>query len=203
MRPLLYSAGSPFSHFVGCGAPSPEDVPQPREAFAPAGVDPLIAALAALGPVLCLYPAAEAHPLAALDRACRCVCEVSVDSDGPSEALQFLDHRSRCCWQLCLLPDSDYLQWDRLCGQLPSTQARPRFGRSSSLRCASIVRTAGEAPWRACPLRLHTVAGSHGVQLAAAVTELSPTGRRCAERLVRRARAVAGAGLDQASASSR
>lgn len=203
MRPLLYSAGSPVSHSVGWGAPSPEDGPQPREAFAPAGVDPLIAALAALGPVLCLYPAAEAHPLAALDRACRCVCEVGVDSDGPSEALRFLDHRARCCWQLCLLPDSDYLQWDRLCGQLPSTEARSSFERSARLCCASIVRAAGQTLWRACPLRLHAVAGSHGLQLAAAVTDLSPTGRRCAERLMRRARAVAGTGLDQASASSR
>lgn len=85
------------------------------------------AALVALGPVVCLHRREDfdrlredALPLLAWSRAQAC-CEV--DSEGPREALRFLDHDGAPALQLCLLPDSDFLAWERLVQRLPQGQA--------------------------------------------------------------------------------
>lgn len=198
----MYSLGPPLSSWVDPESPLDRDLPRD---FPPSqtDLDALIAALPALGPLLCLYPAVEAHPLAALERARGCRTAVTLDSDGPSESLQFLDRQGRCCLQLCLLPDSDYLQWDRLSGQVALAGGQRRTARLDTKGRGAVVRATGQPLWRACPLRLHAIAGGQGMRLAAACAALSPAGRRCAERLVLRARADAAAATGQASASSR
>jgi hypothetical protein len=79
--------------------------------------------LIALGPVVCLHRREDAErlredalPLLAWSRA-QAISEV--DSDGPREALRLYDLEGQAALQLCLLPDSDFLAWERLLQSLP------------------------------------------------------------------------------------
>lgn len=79
--------------------------------------------LIALGPVVCLHRREDAErlrenalPLLARSRA-QAISEV--DSDGPREALRVYDRDGQPALQLCLLPDSDFLAWERLTQRLP------------------------------------------------------------------------------------
>ncbi len=107
----------------------------------PKPVHPL-AVLAQLGNVVCLHR--EAH-LFALQRdvlevlrGTRAVLRCDIDMHGPLEALCFVDGGGHSCLQVGLLPDSDFLAWERLQGlwqagllQTPSVQ-RERTGAASS-----------------------------------------------------------------------
>lgn len=153
---------------------------------APRLADGLEARLAALGPLLCLYRAGDTHPLTGLADARRVAPLVRIDSDGPFEALAFLAGDGRPCWQLCLLPDSDWFCWDAMLAQL---------GQPMVLDCAQparacgegIRRAAGSPRWRASAIRLHAAAQASPCGLAASVAPLSTCGHQAAERLARAA----------------
>ncbi len=139
--------------------------------------------LARLGPVLCVFRADDPHPLAGWQCARRTAHCVAIDSEGPVESLLFLDAHGAACWQLCRLPDSDFLGWDNLVGALSARQAPRSIARTLSCRAESIEWQISLPLWRACPLRLHRVASVGGdEQLAATCVSLSPTGRREALR---------------------
>lgn len=85
--------------------------------------------LIALGPVVCLHRREDAQrlredalPLLAWSRA-QAISEV--DSDGPREALRLFDLEGQAALQLCLLPDSDFLAWERLTQRLPLRAEAP------------------------------------------------------------------------------
>ena len=134
-------------------------------------------ALGALGPQLCLHAPADPHLLTGWRRARALCAHIRLDSDGPHEALHFLDAAGRDCWRLYLLPDSDFHAWERLLATLPvqvDAVATRRFWRTER----SLL-----PHWQACALRLHAVPDSDGVRLATAEAVLSPLGRACAQRI--------------------
>jgi hypothetical protein len=143
-------------------------------------------ALAALGPLLCLHVDGDPHLLSGWRRARSLIASVHLDSDGPCEALRFFDATGVCCWQLHLLPDSDFHAWERLLARLPTADAAP-LPRAD----AWTWRRRPAPHWRACALRLHALDGGPSRLLAAADTRLSPLGHACAGRIARRASAVA------------
>jgi hypothetical protein len=143
-------------------------------------------ALAALGPLLCLHVDGDSHLLDGWRRATTLLASVHLDNDGPCEALRFFDDRGECCWQLHLLPDSDFHAWENLLARLPATDALPvpRAGAWSWRR--------QPAPrWRACALRLHALEAGTSRRLAVADTRLSPLGQVCANRIAHSAGACA------------
>ena len=102
---------------------------------------PTPAQLATLGTVLCLYRA-DGNELGGWRQAVRVHACQGVDSEGLRESLCFLDARGRCVWRLYLLPDSDFLAWDRLVAALPPVQVTdstvwsaggPAFGVATTL----------------------------------------------------------------------
>ncbi len=141
-------------------------------------------ALAQLGPVLCVYPAVDDNPLRGWQLASRSAYCAGIDSDGPRESLLFFDATGGPCWQLCLLPETDFLRWEQLIAAMPArTDWLPHRG----LRIApkqAVARGIGSPLWRACPLQLHAVTtGASGQRLAAACASLSPAGVREVARL--------------------
>jgi len=141
-------------------------------------------ALAQLGPVLCLYPAVDDNPLSGWELALRAAYCAGIDSSGPHESLLFFDAEGGLCWQLCLLPETDFLRWEHLIAAMPAgTDWLPRAGLRVSPRQA-VARIIGPPLWRACPLQLHAVsAGPSGQRLAAACARLTPAGAREVARL--------------------
>ena len=137
-----------------------------------------VEALGALGPLLCLHAPADPHLLTGWRRARALCAHVRLDSDGPHEALHFLDAAGRDCWRLYLLPDSDFHAWERLLTTLPvqvDASGTQRFWRPKR----SLL-----PHWQACALRLHAVSDAGGgVGLATAEAVLSPLGRACAQRI--------------------
>lgn len=172
MSPLLAANDPVGAPAVGIGACPPE-------------------ALSALGPLLCLHGAADAHLLSGWSRAQRLLAQVRLDSDGPSEALHFFDEAGTGCWRLYLLPDSDFHAWERLLSRLPvQAETVPSWRQfwSGKRRIAP--------QWHACALRLHVVADTRGdVRLAATDVGLSRLGQACAQRIARQA-GVAGSAFD-------
>ena len=143
---------------------------------------PAPARLAALGTVLCLYHA-DGSELAGWHQAVAAHACQGVDSEGLRESLCFTDARGRCCWRLYLLPDSDFLAWDRLVCELPGQapgDAEGTVGERLWRRLAGHLR--GQR-WRARALRLHSPVGAHG--LAATLAPLSTLGAAVARRIAR------------------
>ncbi|MFT3806565.1 Hemin transport protein [Arenimonas sp.] len=159
----------------------------PLRSTAPTGACPCPAAdLARLGPLLCLYPDCQTHVLAGWAGAVAVRPAVRIDSDGPQESLLFLDAASRPCWQLYLLPDSDYLAWDDVVAQLHAIRSESTATASRTDPKACIQLTVGNPVWRACALRLHAMGETSAPgNLAAANAALSEAGRRAAERIAR------------------
>ncbi len=140
----------------------------------------LASVLSSLGPVLCLYPAQSAQPLAGWRCWRRVAPSIDIDSDGPWEALAFIDVGGRVCWQLGLLPDADFYAWERALDALPTIQ------RDVPITAADGRRWGARRRWRACALRLFDCGGG---ELAASVPALSPTGSRVATQIALRRRA--------------
>lgn len=142
--------------------------------------------LAALGTVLCLYRHQEGGELSGWARAVRAESRAGVDSDGLRESLAFFDSEGRCCWRLYLLPDSDFVAWDRLLALLPSREeieAATGVGERLWRRLAG--RLLG-GQWQACVLRLHVVpAEVRRPILAASLAMVSPLGAATAQRIAR------------------
>lgn len=142
--------------------------------------------LAALGTVLCLHRHQDGSELSGWARAVRVEARAGVDSDGLGESLAFFDHEGRCCWRLYLLPDSDFVAWDRLLALLPS---REEAGAPTGVGERMWRRLAGRllgGQWQACVLRLHVVpAEVRRPILAASLAAVSPLGVATAQRIAR------------------
>jgi hypothetical protein len=141
--------------------------------------------LAALGTVLCLYRPQHGGELSGWAQARRAESRAGVDSDGLRESLAFFDEGDRCCWRLFLLPDSDFLAWDRLLACLPvREEAEPATGVGERLWRKLAGRLLGEQ-WQACVLKLHVLpSAARQPVLAASLGTLSPLGASTARRIV-------------------
>ena len=144
---------------------------------------PAAAQLAALGPVLCLYRTQQGSELAGWQQAVRVEAHAGVDSDGLDERLLFFDVHGRCCWRLCLLPDSDFVAWDRLVASLPTGVDGEAAGLADRLWQRLAGRLLG-GQWRACVLQLHAVPRPASLPvLAASLSLMSPLGATTAQRI--------------------
>ena len=158
--------------------------------------------LAQLGVVLCLYRQQPGGELAGWSQAVRAEAEAALDSDGMQESLLFYDRDDRCCWRLSLLPDSDFLAWERLAACLPrSAQPSPHVGIGERL-LRRLAGTVGGG-WTGSILRLHDLRSGPGFGLApasvlaASLASVSPLGASLARRIARRQGADAGALADE------
>lgn len=142
--------------------------------------------LAALGTLLCLYRHQDGGELAGWARAVRVESRAGVDSEGLRESLVFFDREGRCCWRLYLLPESDFVAWDRLLALLPSRgEAEAAAGVGERLWRRMAGRLLG-GQWQACVLRLHVVDAEVGRPvLAASQAAVSPLGAAAARRIAR------------------
>lgn len=115
---------------------------------------PAASSLAALGPVLCLYRARDGRELAGWTLAVWAAVRCTIDSDGLHEAVLFYDERGECCWQLCLLPESNQESWQRLTSLLPLEPPSWEAAIGQRLR-ARLCRRLRTGPWEASLLRFH------------------------------------------------
>ncbi|MCW5581345.1 MAG: Hemin transport protein [Luteimonas sp.] len=147
--------------------------------------------LAQLGVVLCLYRRQPGGELAGWSQAVRAEAESALDSDGMQESLSFYDRDGRCCWRLCLLPDSDFLSWERLAACLPPgprTQSHAGIGERLLRRLAGTIG----GGWTGSILRLHELRSGPGFGLmpasvlAASLASVSPLGATLARRIAQR-----------------
>lgn len=146
--------------------------------------------LAALGPLLCLYRAHAGGELGGWAQAVRAAACSGIDSDGLHESLLFFDRDDRCCWRLYLLPDSDFLAWERLASGLPAHHAGDAAGSGIGERLWQRLagRLRGDG-WLGSALRLHALPIAPGFALhsppllAASVATLSPLGAGVARRI--------------------
>lgn len=148
--------------------------------------------LAALGAVLCLYRPQHGGELGGWSQAMHaCACS-GLDSEGLREQVLFFDREGRCCWRICLLPDSDFLAWEDMASQLPAASPAPRPGGIGERLWRGLAgRLQGER-WQGSVLRLHALAGhaacarqEQGGFLAASPAALSPLGAATARRIAR------------------
>lgn len=147
--------------------------PQPRQ-------------LAELGTLLCLFRAQYGSELSGWTHAVRAEACAGMDSDGLRESVSFFTADGRCCWRLYLLPESDFLAWDRLQAGLPASG-------DSSTACTLAdrlwKRLAGRLfgdGWRASILRLHVLSeGGAPPVLATSLAPVSPFGLSVARRIAR------------------
>lgn len=144
---------------------------------------PTATQLAALGPVLCLYRTQQGSELAGWQQAVRVEVHTGVGSDGLDERLLFFDAQGRCCWRLCLLPDSDFVAWDRLAASLPNGRDADAGGLADRLWRRLAGRLLG-GQWRACVLHLHAVPQPAALPvLAASLPLMSMLSASTAQRL--------------------
>lgn len=136
--------------------------------------------LAALGIVLCLHRPALGSELEGWRRARSIAACQQLDSDGLHERLEFFDEQGQCCWQLCLLPDSDFLAWDRLLAGVPAMIESAGAGVAERLWRRLASRLRGDV-WQGTVLRLRA-AGPLGMVLAAQVATPSTLGLQVARR---------------------
>ena len=118
--------------------------------------------LASLGTVLCLYRPQRGSPLSGWRQAVRAESRAGVCSDGLRESLVFFDAEGACCWCLYLLPDSDFLAWDRMIELLPGgsdTGSIPGIGERLWRRLAGRLRG---GQWQACVMKLHVLQDQAG-----------------------------------------
>ena len=143
--------------------------------------------LASLGTVLCLHRSGAARELGGWASALRTESHAGLDDDGMHESLWFFDADGACCWQLHLLPDSDFLGWERLYGQLPRCSDIAPGGIGERLWRSLAQRMCGGA-WEASVLRFQSVgmaAGEGGEMLVASLGTLSQLGIDSARRIAR------------------
>ncbi|MFZ5638447.1 MAG: Hemin transport protein [Pseudomonadota bacterium] len=146
---------------------------------------PSAAELAALGTVLCVYARRYGGELGGWSRATGAELRCGIDSDGWHECLHFRDREGDCCWRLYLLPDSDFLAWERLQARLPVVEAKPATGDAISGRLwRRLSARVGVAPWQSSVIRLHAL-GRRRTLLAASPAPISPLGADMLQRLAR------------------
>ena len=147
--------------------------------------------LAAVGTVLCMYRSQAGGELAGWSQGVRAAANASIDSDGPLASVLFYDNSGECCWRLYLLPDSDFLAWERLLAALPESgdpHAHTGIGERLWRRLAGRVRS---GPWQSSVLRLHALYPGPGFAdarqsvLAACLAPVSTIGAVVARRIAR------------------
>ena len=162
---------------------------------------PTAQSLAALGTVLCVYRSRPGDglggELGGWQQAVHAEAWCGIDSDGWQECLQFRDRDGDCCWRLYLLPDSDFLAWERIQQALPRVETPHASCRDCrSPQCENVAgrlwrrlsrRLSGER-WQISALRLHALPaaqadGKHG--LAASLATLSLHGADMRQRIAR------------------
>ncbi|MGH8075965.1 MAG: hypothetical protein ACREPE_01385 [Lysobacter sp.] len=114
-----------------------------------------------------------------------------LDSDGLRESLWFYDGSGTVCWRLYLLPDSDFMAWDRLSQALPTrVEHDPGSGVCHRLWRRMTDQLRGDS-WHAVPLRLHALNVSTRPTvppvLAASLVRPSSVGMAVARRIARAA----------------
>ncbi|MEG2942212.1 MAG: Hemin transport protein [Thermomonas sp.] len=146
--------------------------------------------LAALGAVLCLYRIHAGSELDGWSQAVRVSSDSALDSDGLCESLQFFDREGDCCWRLYLLPDSDFLAWERLLAALPRHRSKDAGLNLRERLWRRVARHLGGPAWRANVLRFHAPPAGPGFAgqslLAASLPPLSACGAEVGRRIVRR-----------------
>ncbi|MFZ5656403.1 MAG: Hemin transport protein [Pseudomonadota bacterium] len=152
---------------------------------------PQAAQLAALGAVLCVYPAAPGGQLAGWARAVGCAAGAVADNDGPREWIDFFDAGGRRCWRLHRLPDSDAQAWARLVAGLPPAADPAAEGLLARLWQGAFAALR-EPPRAADVLRLHAAGGG---ALGASLVRVSDFGAWIAAQLARREGAINAAHL--------
>jgi hypothetical protein len=145
--------------------------------------------LAALGAVLCLYRIQAGSELDGWSQAVRVSSDSTLDSDGLCESLQFFDRDGVCCWRLYLLPDTDFLAWERLLAGMPAQPRQPGHGVGIRERLwRRVARHLGGPVWRANVLRFHAPSAGPGFSgqslLAASLPRLSACGADVGRRIV-------------------
>ncbi|MCF7749510.1 hypothetical protein KQ945_02035 [Bacillus subtilis subsp. subtilis] len=143
------------------------------------GCLPTARQLAALGTVLCLYRP-QSSELGGWKHAVSAHACQGMDSEGIRESLCFADARGRCCWRLYLLPDSDFLAWDRLVSAFPARPEPSNDGGVAERLWRRLATRLGAEPWRMCALRLHA---AEGQGLSASLASLSALGATAARRI--------------------
>lgn len=157
---------------------------------------PLPHQLAALGAVLCLYRP-RGGELAGWAQAVRSASRSEIDGDGVHESLVFFDAHGQPCWQLHLLPETDFLAWDRLAHRLPQHCEAPA---RAHLGARLWRRYAERGGWRLEAMRLHALPPAPGFAsldvLAASPAPLSAVGAEAARRIARSHGIDAGGAID-------
>lgn len=144
---------------------------------------PPAAQLAALGKVLCVHRPHGGGELAGWTQAVGVEFRVGIDSDGCCEALWFRDRAGQCCWRLYLLPDSDFLAWERLRQRVPLIEpVRDCIAQRLWRRLSA--RMAGER-WQCSVLRLHALKTNGPTLLAASAAVASSLGMEVVRRVAR------------------
>ncbi|KAB7769037.1 hypothetical protein [Xanthomonas maliensis] len=163
---------------------SPHPLPSSSPLVGAPVVLPRPAQLAALGAVLCLYRPALGDPAAGWRQAFTAATQRVLDSDGVHESLWFFDAQGQPCWRLCLLPDSDFLQWDRLLARLPElTAERLPDGVGERLWRRLAGRVRGDT-WRATAVRLRQTQ-DRAQSLSLDPVGVSPLGAEISARIAR------------------
>lgn len=141
--------------------------------------------LAALGAVLCQFRP-RAGELGGWARAVRAEACTHVDSEGVHERIVFLDHAGDTCWQLHLLPDTDFLAWERMSLCLSARRDDSRGGGIAQRLWRRLLDRDG---WRLDAMRLHALPAAPGFAslrvLAASPAALSEIGAEAARRIAR------------------
>lgn len=154
--------------------------------------------LAALGSVLCLYRDDDAPTVHGWWAAAHADVHACVDASGarewvsvhgaPANGLPSSPAARHDRMRLYLLPDTDFLAWERMTATLaPATErdhsAAPLHARLFTRLAASVRRMR----WRALPLRLLAQPQSHADRwrLTALPAALSPLGHRVATHIAR------------------
>ena len=138
--------------------------------------------LAAVATVLCVYPSRHRDALDGWLQAHSAERLVHHDGEASCEALLFRNGAGRACWRLYLLPDSDFLAWDRLVSAFPARPEPSNEGGVAERLWRRVATRLGGEPWRMCALRLHA---GDGQGLAASVASLSALGATAARRIAR------------------
>lgn len=147
-------------------------------------------ALAALGTVLCLYRGGDGGELSGWTRATTAEASTLIDSDGMRECLLFRDAAGDCSWKLYLLPDSDFLAWERLSTGLPTCATRDAgTGGIAERLLQRIANRARGGAWQASVLRLRVAStgprATDGRVLGANLASVSPLGATIARAVAR------------------
>jgi hypothetical protein len=122
---------------------------------------PSVAALAALGPLLCLSLARD-RLLAGWHRARSCDYLAHVGSDGLRECLRFRDDAGAPCWCLHALPEDDFLAWERVIARVPAAAANDDGCNLVERLWRDLADALCGDRWQAQVIRIHAPDVRHG-----------------------------------------